>query len=81
MLSFKMTCSQEQDFLPAKSRPVVSIQPAERHQQQHQDQLEACMYKAPVVESVDDCNRHKDKLVVHRTYYKCEKGSSFCFSN
>ena len=80
----KMTCLQEQCYLPAKSCAVVSIQPAKRrrHQQHshHQDQLEAYMYKAPVVESVE-CNRHKDKLVVHRTYYKCEKGSSFCCSN
>ena len=78
----KMTCLKEQGYLPAKSCAVVSIQPAKRHQQHshHQDQLEAYLYKVPVVESVQ-YNRHKDKLVVHRTFYKCEKGSSFCCSN
>ena len=75
-----MTCLQEQGYLPAKSQLVVSIQPAERYQQQHnQDQLEAYL-KAPIAESVQ-CDRHKDKLVVHHTHYKCEKGSSFCCSN
>ena len=62
----KMTCLQEQGYLPAKSCAVVSIQPAKRHKQHshHQDQLEAYLYKVPVVESI---NAKKDRPSVALT--------------
>ena len=70
----------ENDYLAAKSLPVASFQPVEKHQQYYSHHQDVFTYETPVMESVK-CNRHKDQLVVHRPRPHCYSWELWAYSS